>query len=160
MKAGQPKDSEAPFVGLISDTHGLMRPEALAVLAGATRILHAGDVGRPGILTELGKLAELDVVRGNVDTSPWTGVLPTTRTVEIKGIRIHILHDLYDLVLPDDIDVVLSGHTHRPLIEDRDGVLFVNPGSAGPRRSRLPISVARLYLTESKPRAEIVELVV
>lgn len=151
------------LVGVISDTHGLVRPEALRALAGAELILHAGDVGSPAVLTELRALAPLVVVRGNNDRGAWAEELPAWEAVEVGAVTIYMLHDLKELELSPagaGFRVVVSGHSHRPLVEERRGVLYLNPGSAGPRRFRLPVSIARLYLEDERVRAEIVELMV
>ena len=136
-------------VGLISDTHGLLRPEAVRALAGSELIIHAGDVGAPEILDALRAAAPLVAVRGNVDTAQWASALPATGVAEAGGILIYVLHDLNSL----DIDpaaagfgVVVFGHSHHPMRAERGGVLFVNPGSAGCRRFKLPVTVARLDL--------------
>lgn len=148
-------------VGLIADTHGLLRPEAMAALAGSDFILHAGDIGKPEILDALRELAPLAVVRGNNDDLPWADDIPERVTLTLADTGIHMLHILPELDL-DAVDtpvrVVISGHSHKPLIEERAGVLYVNPGSAGPRRFRLPISVGRLTLDAGQVRAEILEL--
>jgi hypothetical protein len=136
-------------IGLISDTHGLLRPEAIAALAGVTAIVHAGDVGRAELLSELGAIAPLTVVRGNVDRGPWAEQLPLTAELECAGYRIHVLHILDDLALDPraaGIDAVIFGHSHEPSAEQRNGVWYVNPGSAGPRRFRLPVAVGLLEL--------------
>ena len=141
------------MIGLISDTHGLLRPEALEALRGAETILHAGDVGRPEILDELRKIAPVVAVRGNIDTEKWAAALPETA---ILG-SIYVIHDVKQLThTPPGINIVVSGHSHRPGQQERGGVLYINPGSAGPRRFRLPITVARLYL-EGR-RVEFVDL--
>ncbi|KTT41641.1 phosphodiesterase [Pseudomonas oryzihabitans] len=148
-------------VGLIADTHGLLRPEAVAALAGSDFILHAGDIGKPEILAALRELAPLAVVRGNNDDLPWADDIPERVTLTLAGVGIHMLHILpeLDLAAVDaPVRVVISGHSHKPLIEERDGVLYVNPGSAGPRRFRLPISVGRLTLDAGQVQAEILEL--
>ncbi|RIH87742.1 phosphodiesterase [Calidithermus terrae] len=148
-------------VGLISDTHGLLRPQALEALAGADLILHAGDVGAEGVLQALARLAPVRAVRGNVDRGGWAARLPGSEFVEAGGTLIYLLHDLDTLDLEPaaaGVGVVLSGHTHRPAVFERAGVLYVNPGSAGPRRFRLPVSVGWLRLGEGGPRAEVVEL--
>lgn len=148
-------------VGLISDTHGLLRPQALEALAGADLILHAGDVGAEGVLEALARLAPVRAVRGNVDRGDWAQKLPETEFVEAGGTLIYLLHDLGTLDLEPaaaGVGVVLSGHSHRPAVFERAGVLYVNPGSAGPRRFRLPASVGWLHLGEGGPRAEVVEL--
>lgn len=148
-------------VGLIADTHGLLRPQALEALAGSDFILHAGDIGKPEILDVLRELAPLAVVRGNNDDVPWADDIPERVTLTLGGIDIHMLHILPELDLVaagDQVRVVVSGHSHKPLIEERDGVLYINPGSAGPRRFRLPISVGRLTLDAGQIQAEILEL--
>ncbi len=140
------------LVGLISDTHGLLRPRAAAALAGVSQILHAGDVGQPEVLGALSAIAPVTAVRGNVDGGSWTLTLPLVRTTVIAGHAVHMLHDLAGLAadpVQENISVVLSGHTHRPLIESRRGVLYINPGSAGPRRFSLPISIGFLRLAEN-----------
>lgn len=148
------------MIGVISDTHGLLRPEALAALRGATHILHAGDVGDITILDALRQIAPVTAIRGNIDTHGPTAELPATEVVELDGRLVYMLHSLADLDLKPEsagIAVVISGHSHKPSGETRKGVLYLNPGSAGPRRFKLPISVARLHL-DPKPRAEIVTL--
>jgi putative phosphoesterase len=148
-------------VGVISDTHGLLRPEAVAFLKGCDRIVHAGDVGDPAILDELSKVAPVTAVRGNVDTAPWAAALAETQVLEVEGVRIHVLHDLGQLAVRPAalrIDVVVSGHSHKPLTERRGGVLYLNPGSAGPRRFRLPISIAEITIADGKVDARLVEL--
>lgn len=142
-------------IGLISDTHGLLRPEALAALAGCAQIIHAGDVGKPQVLEALQALAPLHVIAGNIDDKPWAAGLPQTLDLQIDGVRIHVLHDLKALAPRVRADVVVSGHSHKPAIQARDGVLYVNPGSAGPRRFSLPVSVAVLWLGRGAPRAEL-----
>jgi putative phosphoesterase len=151
----------ATSVGVISDTHGLLRPEAVAALSGSELILHAGDVGDPEILTRLRNIAPTVAVRGNVDTAAWASVLQMTEVVEIGKLQIYMLHDLAAL----DLDAkaagfaaVISGHTHRPVADRREGVLYLNPGSAGPRRFSLPIAVARLQIDGTTISHEIVEL--
>ncbi len=148
-------------IGLISDTHGLLRPQALVALGDSDLIIHAGDVGKPEVLAALRKLAPVVAVRGNVDTSPWADVLPETAVAEAGPILFYILHDLHALDLDPaaaGFQVVVSGHSHQPGKFERDSVLYINPGSAGPRRFQLPVSVARLNL-ERKPFAvEFVEL--
>ncbi len=146
------------MIGLISDTHGLLRPEAIAALRGVERICHMGDVGGPEILEELARIAPVDAVRGNVDHGAWCRALPETLVVERDGLRIFLLHDLAALDLDPaaaGIRVVLYGHTHVPCSEEKDGVLFANPGAAGPRRFDLPVSVA---LLEAGPRVRFVTI--
>jgi putative phosphoesterase len=142
------------LVGLISDTHGLLRREAAAALAGVDRILHAGDVGKPEILDELGAIAPVTAVRGNVDTAAWAENLPDDKVTFIDGFNIYMLHNLSEMTMDPKaakMDVVVSGHSHKPLIETQDGVLYVNPGSAGPRRFTLPISIGFLRLSPKAP---------
>lgn len=145
-------------VGLISDTHGLLRPEATAFLAGSDHIVHAGDVGDPGILDQLSAIAPLTVVRGNVDTDTWAMRLPATARVAIEQVAIYVLHDLNALDLDPHrrgIRVVVSGHSHKPGVLERGGVLYVNPGSAGPRRFRLPVTAAELTIEGAAISARI-----
>ena len=148
-------------VGVIADTHGLLRPEAVAALAGAEHILHAGDIGSPEIVPRLAEVAPVTAFRGNVDTGAWAAAFPPTVTLELGGRRIHMLHDLHDLALDpqvEGVDVVVSGHSHRPSVR-QGGVLLLNPGSAGRRRFRLPVTLALLELAAEQPSARIVELV-
>ncbi len=148
-------------IGVISDTHSLLRPEAIAALRGSDRVLHAGDVGDPGILDRLRELAPVTAVRGNVDRGPWAAALPETELVEIEGLSIYLIHDLGQLDLKPEaagIRVVIYGHSHQPKIEEKNGVLFFNPGSAGPRRFRLPMSLGRLVIKKGRVRGEIVNL--
>jgi len=133
------------MIGLISDTHGLLRPEAIRALSGVQRIIHAGDIGGSEILEELRTIAPVDVVRGNNDKGPWAAKIPLSLTLEIHGVRIHVLHDVKELDPGvDSFDVVVSGHSHKPIIEERNGTYFINPGSAGPRRFSLPVTVGYL----------------
>jgi len=151
----------AILIGVISDTHGLLRTEALVALRGADRIIHAGDVGSPEILETLAAIAPVTAVRGNVDTCPWARKLPETNVLEVDGVSIYVLHDLSALDLKPEaagFRVVISGHSHAPKQETRAGVLYFNPGSAGPRRFKLPVSVGRIKLNEDKIEAEIVAL--
>ena len=148
-------------VGLISDTHGLLRPQALAALQGSDFIVHGGDIGHAGILEALQAIAPLTVVRGNNDREPWAARIPETEFLQVAGVLVYAIHDLSQI----DIDpaaagvrVVVSGHSHKPKVEERGGVLYVNPGSAGPRRFKLPIAVAELVVTGDAVTARIVEL--
>jgi putative phosphoesterase len=148
-------------VGLISDTHGLLRPEATAFLAGSDHIVHAGDVGDRAILDALAAIAPVTVVRGNVDTDAWARRLPETANVTLGGVKVHVLHDVAALDLKPrahGIRVVVFGHSHKPSEADRDGVLYVNPGSAGPRRFRLPITAAELLIDGGGVTARIREI--
>jgi uncharacterized protein len=149
------------FVGVISDTHGLVRPEAVAALKGSELIIHAGDVGDPRVLEELGRLAPVVAVRGNNDRGAWAEALPGYEAVEVNHAFVYVLHDLKELEIAPaaaGFRVVVSGHSHKPLAEERRGVLYLNPGSAGPRRFKLPVTVARLKLDGAEVDAEIVNL--
>ena len=140
-----------PRIALISDTHNLLRPEALAFLAGADHIVHGGDIGGPEIPEQLAAIAPVSVVRGNNDTAAWAADIPVSLTVRLGRVAVHVVHDIADLHLGSadaDVRVVVSGHTHKPSMVERDGVLFINPGSAGPRRFSLPISVAELLIDD------------
>lgn len=136
-------------IGVISDTHGLLRPEAERCLAGVSHIIHAGDIGSPEILDRLGRIAPVTAIRGNIDTGDWARRLPDIETLRLGGRGLYVLHDLKQLTInPKElgIDVVISGHSHRVAIETADGVLYLNPGSAGRRRFKLPITLATLDL--------------
>ena len=149
------------LVGVISDTHGLLRPEAVAALKGSNLIIHAGDVGAPEVIDVLRNLAPTFIVRGNVDKAHWAGALPMTAHVEVGELLFHVLHDISELDLdPAAVGyaAVVYGHSHQPSIEMREGVLFLNPGSAGPRRFKLPVSIARVSVCGQQLRPEIVEL--
>jgi uncharacterized protein len=149
------------IIGVISDTHGLLRPEALAALRGSERIIHAGDIGDPQILDKLAAIAPLTAVRGNVDHGPWAQRLPATNVLEIGELSIYVLHRLQDLDLKPEaakFAAVVYGHSHVPKQELKNGVLYFNPGSAGPRRFKLPVSMGRLLLTEGKLESAIVKL--
>lgn len=146
-------------IGLISDTHGLLRPEAVASLRGSDFIIHAGDVGDPAILTALSEIAPVTAVRGNVDTAPWASGLPETARLTLGDIVILVIHDVAALDPAEAaVRAVIAGHSHRPGMREQDGVLFVNPGSAGRRRFRLPISMGRLHLAGDQLTAELVDL--
>ncbi|HEY8998175.1 MAG TPA: metallophosphoesterase family protein [Edaphobacter sp.] len=151
------------LIGVISDTHGLLRPEALVALAEAEHILHAGDVGDPEILKQLEAIAPVTAIRGNVDTSGVCAALPATEMFELGGRLFYMLHSVHDLDISPraaEVVAVISGHSHQPSISHRDGVLYLNPGSAGPRRFRLPVSVALMTVTAEAVEARIVELAV
>ncbi|GLH82473.1 phosphoesterase [Bradyrhizobium sp. SSBR45G] len=151
-----------PTIGIISDTHGLMRPEAERCLAGVDHILHAGDIGRPEIIDRLRLLAPVTAIRGNIDTAAWAEAYPHTRTVELGGRSFHLVHDVHDLQIDPaaaGIDVVISGHSHRARIETVGDVLYLNPGSAGPRRFKLPVTLATLQLGAGQLSPVIHELV-
>lgn len=146
---------------MISDTHGLLRPQALEALRGSELILHAGDVGKPEILIALRELAPVIAVRGNVDTADWAKALPETAVAESGKILLYVLHDVHALDLDPvaaGFHVVVSGHSHQPRQFERNGVLYINPGSAGPRRFQLPVTVARLNLEREPLAVEFVEL--
>jgi uncharacterized protein len=148
-------------VGVISDTHGLLRPEALSALQGAEHILHAGDVGTPAILEALNKIAPVTAIRGNTDEHGPCRHLPATELVDLAGHTIYMLHDVKQLDMNAEaagIAAVIFGHSHKPVIERRRGVLFLNPGSAGPRRFQLPVTVAWLSIAPNALEARIVEL--
>jgi len=148
-------------VGVISDTHGLVRPEALKALEGSDIILHAGDIGSPDVLRSLRSMAPVVAVRGNTDRDRWTGSLMDAETVEIGGKLFYILHDISCLDLDPDtagIHAIISGHSHMPSISEKNGILYLNPGSAGPRRFKLPVTLARIVIKQGRLHAEIVHL--
>lgn len=150
-------------IGLIADTHGLLRPEALAALAGCGHIVHAGDIGAAAILERLRTLAPVTAVRGNNDSQTWARGLPLRTTVEVAGCVLYVVHEIADLRLhpaPPDAAAVITGHSHRPSIERRGTTLFINPGSAGPRRFKLPVSVATLQVRRGRLEGAIEELAV
>ena len=149
------------FIGVISDTHGLLRPEALAALRGSDYIIHAGDIGDPAILTRLGQLAPVTAIRGNVDRAAWANKIPATNVLEVHGVTIYILHNLNELDLKPEaagFGVVVYGHSHVAKAEMKNGVLYFNPGSAGPRRFRLPVTVGRLTVGDGKVSGDILEI--
>ena len=149
------------FAGIISDTHGLLRPEALSALKGSELIIHAGDIGNPQILEELTRIAQVFAVRGNTDRGAWAHAVPESRIVEFNGYSVYVLHDLDQLDLDPtsaNFRAVITGHTHRPKVESKDGVLYFNPGSAGPRRFQLPVSVGKLTVADGALAAEIIDL--
>lgn len=148
-------------VGLISDTHGLLRPEAVAALAGVEHILHAGDIGTAEVLASLRRIAPVTAVRGNNDKGPWASGIAEVEVVPLGGLNVYALHDIAELDLDPAIAgfaAVVTGHSHRPKIEHKNGVLFVNPGSAGPRRFKLPVTVGFLEIEEGTVSASILEL--
>jgi uncharacterized protein len=149
------------LVGIISDTHGLVRPEAARALKGSELLIHAGDIGNPQVIEQLHEIAPTFVVRGNNDRGAWAAGLPVTQVVEVGELLFYVLHEISQL----DVDpavagfaAVVSGHSHQPSIQFRDGVLYLNPGSAGPRRFSLPVAVARVHVSGRQMRPEIVEL--
>ena len=149
------------IIGVISDTHGLLRAEALAALRGSDYIIHAGDIGDSAILREVGKIAPVTAIRGNVDREGWAKKIPATNVLEVAGISIYVLHNLAELDLKPEaagFAVVAYGHSHVAKVETRNGVLYFNPGSAGPRRLRLPVTIGRLKVKGGKVSGEIVEI--
>ena len=149
------------LIGVISDTHGLRRPEAVKALQGVERIIHAGDIGAPKVLAGLERLAPVHAVRGNVDRGDWAADLPHTRVVEVGGVLLYVLHELFTLDLDPaaaGFAAVIFGHSHSPHMERKDGVLYLNPGSAGPRRFTLPVSLAMLRVQGNGLISEFVEL--
>lgn len=150
-----------PRVGLISDTHGRLRPEALAFLHSSDHIIHAGDIVDPQILRELAAIAPVTAVRGNNDRGAWAQALPESACVQVGEVLLYVLHDLGELAIDPvaaGVGVVISGHSHKPLIDERAGVLYINPGSAGPRRFKLPIALAELIVQGGSVVPRIVEL--
>lgn len=154
--------SEFPIlIGVISDTHGLLRPEAVEALRGAQHIIHAGDVGAPGILDELRAIAPVTAVRGNIDKGAWANKLAETEVLVVGGISIYVLHDIARLDLKPEaagFSAVVFGHSHRPMQERRGGVLYFNAGSAGPRRFKLPVSVGKLIVENREVRGKIITI--
>jgi putative phosphoesterase len=150
-----------PRLGIISDTHGLLRPEALGALRGCSRIVHGGDIGSADILTQLATLAPVTAVRGNNDKGDWARAIPETALLDFGGVCVYVVHDISDIDIDPSsagVRVVISGHSHVPKIEDRQGVVYVNPGSAGPRRFKLPIAVAEVSVEARGIHARIIEL--
>jgi len=149
-----------PVVGVISDTHSVLRPEVLKIFRNVDLILHAGDIGRPEILEELKTLAPTIAVRGNNDHGAWAARIPEFTKTTVGGVSIFLIHDIKEMDPRDSSgwDVIISGHSHKPSLERRDGVLYLNPGSAGPRRFKLPVSVARLTVKQSHLTARLIEL--
>ncbi len=148
-------------IGLISDTHGLLRPEALAFLAGCDRIVHAGDICDPSVLDALRAIAPVDAVRGNNDVGAWADALDVATTLAIDDVTIHVIHDVADLgrhPAPEGTRFVVHGHSHKPAIVERDGVVRVNPGSAGPRRFSLPVSIGELVVDGAHATPRLVKL--
>jgi putative phosphoesterase len=149
------------LAGVISDTHGLLRPEAVTALRGVDCVIHAGDIGSPEVLRELARIAPVHAIRGNNDRASWAASLPDTLRLDLAGLAIFVIHDVEELVraqLDASIGVVISGHSHAPKVHEAQGVLYLNPGSAGPRRFRLPVTVAQLEIQHGKAAAQIVDL--
>ncbi len=148
-------------IGVISDTHGLLRPEAIDALQGVDDIIHAGDIGKQPIIETLADIAPLHVISGNIDTADWASDYPQTLSLSLAGKSIYVLHDVNAIAVdPVDagIDIVISGHSHKPALTEQGGVLYLNPGSAGPRRFKLPVTIAMINIIEAKISAEIVPL--
>jgi putative phosphoesterase len=148
-------------IGVISDTHGLLRAEAVDALRGVGKILHAGDIGDPDILVELEKIAPVTAVRGNVDGGPWARKIRLSEVIEVEGVSVYMLHTLEKLDLKPEaagFRVVIYGHSHVPKVEEKNGVMYFNPGSAGPRRFKLPVTVGKLSIDDGRVRGEIMEL--
>ncbi|HZP17988.1 MAG TPA: metallophosphoesterase family protein [Terriglobales bacterium] len=148
-------------IGVISDTHGVLRPEAVRALKGSKYIVHAGDIGNPEIIGKLAEIAPVTAVRGNVDRAAWARKVPGTNILAAGGVSIYVLHNLEDLDLNPEaagFAAVIYGHSHVPKQEMRNGVLYLNPGSAGPKRFQLPVTLGRVYLMHGELRAEIVDL--
>ena len=149
------------WIGIISDTHSLLRPEAIKRLAGVDHIIHAGDIGAPEVIKGLQRIAPITAVRGNIDAGEWAKNYPDTELVVLGGRTLYVLHNLNEIKLDpaaSGFDVVISGHSHRPKIEKKNGVLYVNPGSAGPRRFKLPIAVATLEFSDRALLPQILEI--
>jgi len=150
-----------PRIGLISDTHGLLRPEAMTFLRGSDFIVHAGDIGHAAVLRELAAIAPVTAVRGNNDRGAWAETVREAELLQVDQVFIYVVHDIAELALDPvaaGFQVVVSGHSHKPSVKERDGVLYVNPGSSGPRRFKLPVAVAELMVSGNSVRARIVEL--
>ena len=148
-------------IGLISDTHGLVRPQALEALRGVDLLIHAGDIGKAEVLDALEPIAPLHAIKGNNDRGAWAKKLPDTMILTVGGVKLYLIHDVNELSFEPSkhgIAAVISGHSHKPSIVERDGVLFVNPGSAGPRRFKLPVAVGKIRIADGKLKAEIIEL--
>ena len=148
-------------IGLVSDTHGLVRPEALAALKGSEVIIHAGDIGKAEVLDSLDSIAPVIAIKGNNDRDLWAKKIPDVLNLEINGINIRVIHNVKELKAhpaQDGIRIIVSGHSHKPSVVERDGILFINPGSAGPRRFKLPIAVGKLRIVRGRVRGKIIEL--
>lgn len=153
--------STSGSIGIISDTHGLIRAEAIAALQGSSAIIHAGDIGNEAVLRSLGEIAPVYAVRGNNDIGEWAQAIPSSIVLTLNDVSILVMHDLHDLnrtVAADTARAVITGHSHRPSIREQGGILYINPGSAGPRRFALPISVATLRVQGQKMSAKILTL--
>jgi putative phosphoesterase len=163
LKSNATNQIEQKVIGLISDTHGLVRPQALVALDGVDLIIHSGDIGKPEVLQSLKTIAPLVAIKGNIDRDAWAKSLPDTKALKIGETRIYVIHNVNELDFSPaarGFDVVISGHSHKPGVATRDGVLFVNPGSAGPRRFKLPVALGKLRLDGHRVTAELIELAI
>ncbi len=161
MRAAAVSERSTLRVGVLSDTHGLLRPEARAFLLGCDYIVHGGDIGTAAVLEDVAAIAPLTAIRGNIDRGAWAEELPATELIRLGEVFVYVIHDLSQLDLDPEaaqVQVVISGHSHQPLIERRSGVLFLNPGSCGPRRFKLPISIGELRIRGTELEARTVEL--
>ncbi len=161
LSARTAKKSDTHVIGLISDTHGLIRPEAVEALQGVELIIHAGDIGKPEVIAALKAIAPVLAIKGNNDIGAWAKPLPDTKLVKSGTTKLFIIHNVKELdcdPVARGYQVVVSGHSHKPSVSTRDGVLFVNPGSAGPRRFKLPVAVGKLFIEDNRVNAEIIEL--
>jgi len=159
---GSAKKQERQLIGVISDTHGLVRPQALQALRGVDLIIHAGDIGAPEVVDALKRIAPVVAIKGNNDNEGWATSLPDTKLVQLNTAKLYVIHNVRELDLDPvarGIQVVISGHSHKPSVVKRDGVLYLNPGSAGPRRFKLPVAVAKLTVRLKTIEAKIIELV-
>jgi uncharacterized protein len=155
------KERTPCVIGLISDTHGLIRPEAIEALQGVDLVVHAGDIGKPEVLNALKAIGPLVAIKGNNDIGAWASILPDTRLVQTANMKLYVIHNVKELdcePAAEGYAVVISGHSHKPSVLTRNGVLFVNPGSAGPRRFKLPVAVGKLFIQNQRVNAELIEL--
>ncbi len=158
---GSAKKQERQLIGVISDTHGLVRPQALQALRGVDLIIHAGDIGAPEVMDALKSIAPVVAIKGNNDNEAWATSLPDTKLVQLNAAKLYVIHNVRELDLDPvarGIQVVISGHSHKPSVVKRDGVLYLNPGSAGPRRFKLPVAVGKLHVNSLNVKAELIEL--
>jgi uncharacterized protein len=158
---GSAKKPERQLIGVISDTHGLVRPQALQALRGVDLIIHAGDIGAPEVVDALKRIAPVVAIKGNNDNEGWATSLPDTKLVQLNAAKLYVIHNVRELDLDPvarGIQVVISGHSHKPSVVKRDGVLYLNPGSAGPRRFKLPVAVGKLHVNSLNVKAELIEL--
>ena len=161
LRARITKKSDLHVIGLISDTHGLIRPQAIEALQGVELIIHAGDIGKPEVIDALKDIAPVVAIKGNNDIGAWANLFPETKLVKAGNTRLFVIHNVNELdcdPVARGYQVVVSGHSHKPSVSTRDGVLFVNPGSAGPRRFKLPIAVGKLFIEDNQVNAAIIEL--